>query len=139
MACGLHPADCIADHICPVTDGRATTKPSNWRARCPGCGRTTLSISAGKSARIVWTCHAGCTQPDVRAALIKAGVAECCLPRRSPKRSVQRQVPDRNTEIVRQLDKLLDQPISGNSFKLRAAMLVRDLDAKAAAEQLGIP
>ena len=40
---------------------------------------------------------------------------------------------------MRELRGLLDEPVNGNAFRLRAAMLLLDLDAIAAAERLKIP
>lgn len=82
MACGLHPQDCLTDHVLPsVAEARQGSRAGQYRGLCPVCSRATLSMSVGKSARIVWTCHAGCTQPAVREGLISAGVSERCLPR----------------------------------------------------------
>lgn len=40
-----------------------------------------LQISVGKHKRIIWNCHAGCAEMDVRHALIqKRGISPRCLP-----------------------------------------------------------
>jgi DNA-binding phage protein len=43
--------------------------------------KRSLHIGEGKQRRIVWFCHAGCTEAKVRHALITAGIPAGCLPR----------------------------------------------------------
>jgi len=83
---------CLADHIWPHADSPA------WAARdegssaadhqslicyCPAgehSGRK-LQISVGKHKRLIWNCHAGCSELEVRHALItKRRIPSRCLP-----------------------------------------------------------
>jgi hypothetical protein len=152
VRCG-DAAECLTEHIARAL---ANAKPArkgdklpvgakrgalSIRADCPACERhDCLTVSVGDFLRFVWTCHAGCTRPDIRAAMVsKAKIRETCLPRAktAPKRQLQAQRT--NAEIVRQLRALLDEPVNGSAYRMRAAMLLLNVDAKAAADYLGIP
>jgi predicted GIY-YIG superfamily endonuclease len=47
--------------------------------------------------------------------------------------------PMTDGEIVRELRRLLGESVNGNAFRLRAAVMLLNVDAKAAAGELGIP
>jgi len=84
--------ECLADDIWPHVQsptwvGRdSETKPSDHLAISTFCpahddGKRSLQISVGKHKRIIWNCHAGCSERAVRHALItKRGVRPQCLP-----------------------------------------------------------
>ena len=59
-----------------------------WIAQCPAHEdrQASLSISDGDDGRVLWYCHAGCTQEAVRDALLASGH----LPRRDPPARVPR-------------------------------------------------
>lgn len=122
----------------PDPGARPTDAPRSIRADCPNCQRDSLTISLGDHRDLTWCCHAGCDPEKVRLALIKGGCNDDCLPPMrpdAPKRKARRT----DAEIVRELRDLLDEPANGNAYRLRAAMLLLDLDAVAAAGRLGIP
>jgi hypothetical protein len=78
------PAEfCLGDHVRPHLDRCSPSggKPGQYRARCPAHDdrKASMSIVVGDRARIVWHCHAGCPETDVRAALVRAGVPDGCL------------------------------------------------------------
>lgn len=135
MACDLHPEDCLSDHYLPPLTGVRHAK-SGFRAKCPSCGRDALSIAPGKSARVVWTCHAGCGWLDVRAALADNGIPDACLPRARARRKTGGAWTD--AELLRRLRQLLDGDLNPGVFRLQVAMLLWETDPKTAAERLGM-
>jgi hypothetical protein len=150
MRCGaLSLQDCLTDHISRslrnavpgrLKDGAAPgSAPDNIRADCPACKHPCLTVTIGNHRRFVWTCHydPACDRNAIRAAMIRVGIRECCLP--AVKAMAAKRIPRTDAEIVRELRKLLDEPINGNAFRLRAAAVLMDVDAVAAADRLGIP
>lgn len=53
----------------------AVRSGASLMAPCPAHddGKASLSLSEGANGRVLWHCHAGCSQGDVRAALERAG------------------------------------------------------------------
>jgi hypothetical protein len=79
------PRFCLPDHVLPHLDGwtRSPTIPNQYYARCPAHGghKRSLGIRVGdQGRRIVWNCRADCSQAEVRAAMVAAGVPDGCLP-----------------------------------------------------------
>jgi hypothetical protein len=71
VRCGLTPADCIADHWCPVLDGRK--ERAGWRLQCPVCHTPrALSITV-QGNRVLWNCHhqPACDRQTIRAELAR--------------------------------------------------------------------
>jgi hypothetical protein len=86
MACDAPVRECLAWHIKPkLAPGRIADRHGlAVRGRCPVCdGHDALKISAGEHQRLTWHCFtAGCgDQAGIRAALIRAGIDQGCLPR----------------------------------------------------------
>ena len=56
--------------------GGAMRSGKGWAARCPAHddNNPSLSISDGGVGRLLWHCHAGCSQTDVKNALIARGL-----------------------------------------------------------------
>jgi hypothetical protein len=83
---------CLADHIWGLADRPSwADRDTETRAAdhlslicfCPAAehGGRKLQISVGKHKRIIWNCHAGCSELDVRHALItKQRIMPVCLP-----------------------------------------------------------
>jgi hypothetical protein len=87
VTCPDHPDWCLQDHIRPRLDGWAESPstPGQYHARCPAHGgrKRSLSVRVGdRGRRVVWTCHARppCSDAAVRAALVRLGVDDGCLP-----------------------------------------------------------
>ncbi len=83
---------CIGDHIRPWLDGWHDngSKPGNGKARCPSCGRRSLTVEPGsRGARIYFRCWGtgGCDWLEVRAAMVRGGVPDGCLPVRRTQRT----------------------------------------------------
>jgi hypothetical protein len=91
MACDVPARECLHCHIRPkLLPGAgeirqdAETGLPGFTAHCPAHDdqKRSLRISQGMQRRIVWFCHAGCTEGKIRHALIEtAGVHHGCLPR----------------------------------------------------------
>lgn len=86
VTCPDAPDWCLQDHIRPRLDGWRETPgtPGQFHAICPvhGGRKTSLYIRAGdRGRRIVSQCKAGCPAAAVRAALVRRGVPDGCLPR----------------------------------------------------------
>ena len=81
MGCTDPVHQCLDWHIRPHLAHAVLEENGNrLRARCPSCGTLrTLTISAGKDARLTWNCF-HCQRPELRGALIAAGVSGRCLP-----------------------------------------------------------
>jgi hypothetical protein len=82
---------CLADDVLPFTAEPvwvardSESKPSGHLAiacLCPAHddSKRSLQISVGQHKRIIWNCHAGCSELAVRHALIQRGVRPACLP-----------------------------------------------------------
>jgi hypothetical protein len=136
---------CLADHLWAHAD-----RPQ-WAARdsdtsvadhlslicfCPARehdGRK-LQISVGKHKRLVWNCHAGCTELDVRHALIsKRGIQSACLPISAERLNdlIERLIAIAEDQGLRHADKVLhfaEMLTSGKGQLPRGA----ELDALAA-------
>jgi len=135
------PRECLILHIArSLVNAGPAAKPGSIRADCPVCERAgCLTVTAGDSRRFVLTCHAECKRTRIRDAIIQLGVPEDCLPPIREERARGKARKSTDAEIVRELRDLLDSPFNGNAFRLRAAMLLLDLDAVAAADHLKIP
>lgn len=86
-------------------------KPWQYNARCPACGRESLSITTGRYVHIIYECHAsrtgaGCTDSAVYVALIQAGFPRGCLAK--PKDSSSDPRPE-NT-VANQVSEILAGP-----------------------------
>lgn len=90
MGCDVPARECLTMHIRPkLLPGAGEIRQDTdsglpgFTARCPAHDdqKRSLIISQGKQRRIVWFCHAGCTEGDVRQALVEAGAHPGCLPR----------------------------------------------------------
>lgn len=83
--CDLDVLDCIAEHIAPRLDGRRTKRleDEQWSALCPACGSTgrKLSLTKGTAGqRVVWHCHRGCIDAEVKRAMLARGIPAGCIP-----------------------------------------------------------
>jgi hypothetical protein len=90
MACTDPVRLCLDWHVRPhLAHAVLEENGDRVRARCPSCGtRRTLTVSAGKDARLTWNCFQ-CERPELRGALIAAGVPSRCIPlSRSDERDV---------------------------------------------------
>lgn len=88
MACDEPVRQCIEWTIRPKTERPTVPRADEYgkwgfQCCCPAHedGKRSLTISEGQQRRIVWYCHAGCTEAKVRHALIDAGIPAGCLPR----------------------------------------------------------
>ena len=88
MACDEPVRQCIAWTIRPKTVRPTEPKLNEhgvwgFHCRCPAHDDhvRSLTVSEGKQRRVVWFCHAGCSEAKVRHALIAAGIPAGCLPR----------------------------------------------------------
>ncbi|SRR5581483_4433936 len=82
MACEPGDPDCLHDHVFPhLRDPRRSDDGDSYRAlaACHLDREHSLSVSVGKWKPVVWRCHAGCSQEDTRAALIRRGAPARCL------------------------------------------------------------
>jgi hypothetical protein len=75
---------CYDHHVAVAALGPATGKRGSYNYRCPVPGhadhRKSFSLNAGAKGKwMVWHCHAGCTDADVREMLLKLGAVEQCL------------------------------------------------------------
>ena len=81
MTCG---PECIHDHVRPwLRKPKPAADGNGYRALCPAHDDTehSLSVSIGGKRSVIWHCFAGCTDAEVRHALIRDGVKARCLPR----------------------------------------------------------
>lgn len=89
MACEAPPGECLHFHIRPKITGAGPirqdgeTKRYYFTGPCPAHDdrKPSLKISVGSQRRIVWFCHAGCSERKIRHALIDGGIHSGCLPR----------------------------------------------------------
>jgi hypothetical protein len=152
LRCGAYDRrDCLTEHVSRSLPNARPGKrepgagpldpPRSIRADCPACGGCDkLTVSLGDSVRFVVTCHGGCDRPRIRDAIVKLGVSEDCFPPIREKRAKGKQPAGRDdAATLRELRNLLESPANGNAFRLRAAMLLWDIDAVTAADRLGIP
>ena len=64
-----------AGELAGSLDGRRIGR--GWAVRCPAHDDRHASLSIGETAdgtRVLWKCHAGCRQDDVKRALIARGL-----------------------------------------------------------------
>ncbi len=108
----------IKEHL---RDPRQATDPQgkpldSYRAfaPCHDDRSRSLSISVGEKQRIIYQCFAGCHALAVRAALIRDGVDEGCLP-------VPRAVTE---ELVDQLQVLYGKDLPGSEIRWRTFSLI---------------
>lgn len=83
MRCDEPPEYCLGDHIARRIEAERSAG-GKYRARCPAHDdqEPSLSINVAKGEsrrRIVWHCFAGCTDAEVRAAMVRLGVDDECL------------------------------------------------------------
>lgn len=88
----MPPRECLAWHVVPRLDGgvESAGTPGQYRARCPAHDdrKASLAIRDGtRGRRIIWRCHAGCNDAEVRVGMVRAGVPDGCLPRVSGQRT----------------------------------------------------
>lgn len=88
MACDEPVRQCLTWTIRPKTERPTEAGPNEhgvwgFQCCCPAHDdrKRSLTISEGRQRRIVWYCHAGCSEAKVRHELIEAGVPTDCLPR----------------------------------------------------------
>jgi hypothetical protein len=113
------PQWCLGDHIRPRLDGwvKSGSKPGQYSARCPAHDDQRASLSVGIGERgILWHCHRGCSDADVRAALVRRGVPDGCLRRVAGQRA--------EDELVSALTAILESERSGPARDLRMAAVV---------------
>ena len=122
MTCDDDPRFCLGDHIRPHLEGWSSSGPRSheYQACCPvrthADRHPSLSVGIGDRRRIVWCCHAGCSEADVRAALVRAGVPDGCLPRVRAQRT--------EDELVTALTVILEQQPPGPLRDLLIATLL---------------
>lgn len=132
---GLLTEDCATDHYAP-TFGLRCTGTGQWSGPCPVChGVHCFSLTA-RNGQLLWHCNRqpACPQETLQDTL--AARLPGCIPVHRRTRATR---PRSDRETLRQLTELLDKPVNGNAYRLQAAMLLLDLDAKSAAERLKIP
>lgn len=128
MACDDLVGLCLQEHIRPKVPG--AWDEIKWDkdglpffvARCPvhDDGKPSLKISQGKQRRVVWYCHAGCSERKVRHALIDLGVHFGCLPRAAAEMR----------DFEETLRSLLTSDLSHADVRLRALALLDSPDGK---------
>jgi putative DNA primase/helicase len=81
------------DRIAKALDPKATRVGDSWSCRCPAHDdkRASLTLTL-KDGRLLWCCHANCSQADVQAELQKRGLLEATNGRteRTTKASTQK-------------------------------------------------
>jgi hypothetical protein len=136
---------CLADDIWPRADrpvwaarDEASTAADHLSLICYCPARAhdgrKLQISVGKHKRIVWFCHAGCGEMDVRHALIsKRRIAPACLPVSAEKLHdlIERLIAIAEDQSLRHADKVLhfDEMLTSGKGQLPRGA---ELDALAA-------
>jgi hypothetical protein len=64
-----------ADRIARALDPKAKHVNGSWSCRCPAHDDSHASLSLSeKDGRLLWRCHAGCSQADVQTELQKRGL-----------------------------------------------------------------
>lgn len=117
-ACDAVRRECFTWHVVGrVPSPKVTSSGDSARTYCPVHDDTTasLSISVGEHQRIVWHCHAGCSQMAVREALINVyGISRDCLP-----------IPKAESgEVLDQMRDLYTKGYSNPEFKWRVWSLL---------------
>ena len=128
MACDVPIRQCLEWHV------RANLLPGASKvltdaegfayiaARCPAHDdrKPSLRITEGKQKRLVWFCHARCSDGKIRHALIKRGIEPACLPR--PAAELR--------DMEEALRELLTSGLSHADVRLRALALLDSPDGK---------
>lgn len=144
--CDRTPEACVADHLCPILDGRPGTD-GQWSAICPAHDdqKRSLAIRTGtRGQRIIWHCKAGCDGVKIRKALLAKGIFGRCIPWSGVAPGKPAEVPKACTHCVgvelqfARLEELIGVPMSGSEFRIRAGQLLWGCDAMEAAERLGL-
>jgi hypothetical protein len=129
VACDEPVGLCLQEHIRPKAPDawdeiRRDEDTGRWyfMARCPGHddSNRSLKVSQGKERRVVWFCHAGCSERKVRHALIDLGVHFGCLPRAAAEMR----------DLEETLRSLLTSDLSHADVRLRALALLDSPDGK---------
>ena len=81
--CGFPVRQCLTQHVLPHLR-HAQPDGNGWHAQCPAPGhgagdKDNLSVAAGEH-QVVYYCHAGHDQLELRAGLIASGVHDQCIP-----------------------------------------------------------
>lgn len=126
--------DCGAYCFAPELGLRCTSQGRQWGGLCPSCGHKGFSLTA-RNGTLLWNCHweTPCSQEALTAALTRK------VPSHFPASRQRKPRPRSDRQIIAELTQLLDKPVNGNAFRLQAAMLLLEVDSKAAAERLKIP
>jgi hypothetical protein len=144
VQCDSPPPECLIEHLArSLPNARPGKNPGSVSTDCPLCHHAgSVTITAGNKRRFVITCHAGCADTKVRLALLRLyDIRVTCLPpvrgaiKTRPAKAARRS----DAEIVSELAKMLREPLNGNAYRLRAAMLLLNMDAEEACKELGIP
>jgi hypothetical protein len=129
VACDVPPRECLFDHIRHKVPGAwdklqadETTGLPYLMAYCPAHDdqKRSLKISVGKQRRIVFYCHAGCSERKVRHALIGLGVHTGCLPRAAAELR----------DLEETLHDLLTSELGHAAVRIRALALLTEPDGK---------
>jgi hypothetical protein len=99
---GHQPGECCDTVRAGLRDGQGGGK-HKWICPAHDDVRPSLSVNVGtKGMRLVWNCKAGCSEEDVRAALLGLGIDESCLGTYGVPRTRSRNdsAPSRGTDPV---------------------------------------
>lgn len=86
MTCYLQARQCLWEHVLHRLEcgSEVRSRPGQYAARCPvrSHGDTTpsLHLTVGNRGFIIWDCKAGCSKEEVRAAMVRQGILDRCLP-----------------------------------------------------------
>jgi len=122
VSVGHDARECLSDHIRPRLAGWAesASTPGQYRALCPAHDdrRASLSLGVGDRGAVLWHCHAACSAADVRAAMVRAGVPDACLPRVAGQRT--------EDELASAISEILERGPSPAGWLYIAALVWHD-------------
>jgi len=143
MTCGQHPDDCLVTCYAPhIANARPAKQPGSIKGQCPACRKDALSVAPGRSARIVFYCHAGCKQSVVRAALIAAGVPGGCVPQVRAKHAAaptaEPRQQDHSARDSAMRDLIMDPEVPAAALRIALLQLLDGLGALDVQAKLGV-